>query len=812
MSLLQDLRYAGRLLVKDRWFTVMAAVVLALGIGANNAVFTLVNAVLLRSLPFPNPQQLMFISTHDVRGREMGVSVADFDDWQPAARTFSNLSFVFSGSFNVSDEGRVPEQYPGSYVSSNFFTMIGEKPQIGRDFRPSDDVPGATPVVLLGSSVWKLRYGGDPTVINRVLRLNGVTATIIGVMGEGMKFPNNAEIWMPASQLSPAVLQAPRQARGYFAIGRLADGVTIEQARTELRTIGDKLAQEYPATNKELFPYADPFEQRIVGSQLRLMFWSLMGAVAFVLLIACSNVANLLLARAARRANEISVRVALGASRWRIVRQLLIESVMLALVAGALGLLLSMGGIRWFDAETQNVGKPYWMVFTMDWRTFAFFLTVCLATGIIFGLAPALHVSKTNVYETLKEGGRTGSGGMRARRWTAGLIVGELALTLVLLAGAGFMMRSFLTMYSMDVGIDTSRLLTMNMILPARKYPTLEDRATFLRRVDEHLSTVADIEAASTTSNVPFGGGAGRQLEIDGQKPTGGERPIVTMLSVGPRYFDTIGVKPSQGRVLDDADGQSGRENIVINQRFATMYFAGQNAISQRIRLSDGTPATTGAVWFTIVGIVPNVRQRNSNQETEPDAIAYIPHVQNITMARGAALLARTRSDPARAAEALREGIRAVDPDMALFNLRTMDEVLAQQRFFLRLFGTMFATFAVIALVLAAVGLYGVTAYSVTQHTREIGMRMVLGAKPPQVIWLFLRRAFVQLGIGLSIGIAAAFGVGQLLQSLLVQTSPRDPVTLVSIVVLLTLVAIAACIWPARKATRLDPLIALRHE
>jgi putative ABC transport system permease protein len=813
MNLLQDVRFAVRLLLKDRWFTVMAALVLALGIGANNAVFTLVNAVLLRSLPFPNPEQLMMVVTRDVRGRDQGVSLADFQDWRSSARTFSHLAFVFGGSMNVSDEGRVPEQYSGAYVSPSFFKMIGVTPAIGRDFGAEDDGPGGPPIVMLGSSVWQQRYGGDPSVLGRSIRLNGLTATIVGVMPEGMRFPFETDIWMPTSTMAPAIWQQPRNARGFVAIGRLADGVTVDQARSELKGIGAKLAGDFPASNKDLAPYADPFEQRIVGPQIRLLFWSLMGAVGFVLLIACSNVANLLLARAARRSSEISVRVALGASRWQIVRQLLIESVLLALVAGAFGLLLSVAGIRWFDAETQGVGKPYWMVFTMDWRTFAFFIAVCVVTGIVFGLAPALHVSKTNVYETLKEGGRSGSGGVRARRWTTGLIVAELALTLVLLAGAGFMMRSFMSMYRMDIGIDTSQLLSMQMILPARKYPSLEDRATFLRRIEEHLATVSDLQAASTTTNLPFSGGAVRQIEVDGSPRQAGEQgPVVTMLSVGSRYFDTVGVRLVQGRVFTEADGEPGRNNVIINQRLASMYLQGQNPVGRRIRLGELTPGGQPPPWLTVVGVVPNVRQRNNNQESEPDAVAYVPHLENLTMARGAILLARTRSDPAKAAQILREEIRVVDPDMALFNMRTLDDTLAQQRWLYRVFGTMFVAFAAIALVLAAVGLYAVTAYSVTQYTREIGVRMVLGAQPLQVVWLFLRRAFVQLGIGLAIGLAAAFGVGRLLQGLLVQTSARDPVTLVSIVALLTVVALAACVWPARRATHLDPLVALRHE
>jgi predicted permease len=385
---------------------------------------------------------------------------------------------------------------------------------------------------------------------------------------------------------------------------------------------------------------------------------------------------------------------------------------------------------------------------------------------------------------------------------------------MVLLAGAGLMTRSFLKMYGMEVGINTSRLVTMQMILSARKYPSLEDRAAFLRRIDEQFATIDGIEAASTTTNFPFGGGAGRQLEIDGRANRPGERSqSVTMLSIGSRYFDTIGVRAVHGRVLNDTDQEPGHPSVVVNQRLATIYFKGENAIGRQIRLTDDSPAAGQSPWLTIVGVVPNVRQRNNNQEREADAIAYIPHVLNTTMARAAIVMARARTvNTAQATQSLREAMRLIDPDLALFNPRTVDEIVARNRFFLRLFSVMFGTFAVVALVLAAVGLYAVTAYSVTQYTRDIGVRMVLGAQSGQVIWLFLRRAFVQLGIGLTIGLAGAIGVGRLLQGLLVQTSGRDPLTLVIITALVIVVAIVACLWPARHATRLDPLAALRHE
>jgi predicted permease len=596
-------------------------------------------------------------------------------------------------------------------------------------------------------------------------------------------------------------------------VGRLADGVTVEQSRSELQAIGKRLAEQYPATNRDLWPNADPFLQRTLGPQIRLLFWSLLGAVGFVVLIACSNVANLLLAKAARRSGEMSVRVAIGASRWQIVRQLLIESILLAFVAGALGLLLSIAGIRWFAAEAQTVGVPYWMVFTMDWRTFAFLLALCLATGVIFGLAPALHASKTNVHEMLKEGGRTGSGGVRAQRWTAGLIVVQIALTLVLLAGSGLMLRSFLTMYRMDIGIQTARLVTSGMIIPARKYPGWEDRTRFLQAIDDHFATIAGIEAASTTSAIPFGGGAVRQLEVDGRAAVAGDiLPEVTMLSIGSRYFDAIAVPLVRGRAFTSEDGGTGRQVAIVNQRLAAVFFKGRDPIGQLIRLSENTARNEKAEWLTIVGLVPNVRQRNNNQEREPDAVAYIPHRQNTSMARAANVLARTRTAPGQATRILYEAMKGVDPDQALTAPITMDEALAQNRWLLRVFTTMFMLFAVIALVVAAVGLYAVTAYAVTQHTREIGVRLALGAQPGPVIWLFLKRSLLQLAIGVTVGLGAAVALGRVLQSFLVQTSAHDPLTLVSIVLLLTVVAIAACIGPARRATRLDPLTALRHE
>ena len=813
MSLLQDLRFAVRLLIKDRWFTFVAVFALALGIGVNATVFTFVNAVLIRGLPFNDPDRIVVVVSRDARNRDRGASYADFEDWRVATRTFSGMSAFSGQTMNLSDEGRSPERFQGPYLSANAFKLIGQQPLLGRDFLPEDDRPGAAAVVILGSGVWKNRYGSDPSVVGRTIKVNEVPATVIGVMPEGFKFPTNADVWMPLAQ-APRLTEQKRDARTIDVFGRLGDRVTLAQAQSEMGTIARKLAGDYPDTNKDITAHVMTFNERANGGPIKLIFLSLMGAVGFVLLIACANVANLLLARSSGRVREMSVRIALGASRWRIVRQLLVESVLLSIVGGLLGLALAYVGVRLFDAATQDVGKPYWIQFTMDAQVFAFFAAVCLGTGIVFGLAPALHVSKTDLNEVLKDGGRSGSSGMRARRWTSALIVAELALTLVLLAGAGLMMRSFVNLYRMDIGIETTQLLTMRLSLPNQKYPTPELRRAFYERLDQRLAGIGRIQAATITTNTPLGGGFPRLLAVDGRELAAGEQPpTVTQVTIGPRYFETLGVKVLRGRAFDELDGTPGHDSAIVNQRFVSMHFGGDDPIGRRIKLTPDGPAAPGTpapAWVTIVGIAPTVRQRAQPGDDLPDPVVYIPlRAQPSSFAM---LLIRAQRDPASLTSLAREEVRAIDADLPLFGILTMDQQVAQQRWPFRVFGTMFAIFAVIALALSAVGLYAVTAYSVAQRTQEIGVRMALGARAAQVLWLILRRAIVQMSIGLAIGIAGAVGVGKLLASVLFQTGARDPVLLTLIVSLLVVVSTAACVWPARRATRLDPVNALRND
>jgi putative ABC transport system permease protein len=805
MSLWQDLRFAVRMLVKDRWFTLAAASALALGIGANATVFTLVNAVLLRGLPFDKPEQIMALQTRTQKGQQAGVSFEDFKDWRDRNKSFSHLTAMLGTSVNVSDNDNVPERYVGDYVSWNLFRMIGQHPILGRDFEQSDDVDGAQPVAILGYGVWKGRYNGDPNVLGRTIRVNSRPVIIVGVMAQGMQFPNNDDLWIPFVVLPPGSFTG-RGGRQFSVLGRLGQGVAIERARSELNQIGADLEREYPTTNKDWRPFVQSYNEQAAGSNIRTVFLALMGAVGFVLLIACANVANLLLARSVNRVREIAIRSALGAGRWRIVRQLLVESVLLACVSGIVGFAIAIGGVRWFDNAVTNQGKPYYMTFTFDPIVFVFVAAICLLTGILFGLAPALHVSKTNVNDVLKDNGRGGTGGTGARRWTGALVIVEVVLTIVLLSGAGFMMRSFMSIYQMDTGINSSNLLAMDLYLPLTKYPQTGPRDVIYQQLADRLAAIPTIQASALTNNAPFNGAPSSRFGIDGQTPPDGQTAkTVSVIGIGDGYFDALGVPLRRGRAFQRDDGLPGKGAAVVNEKFATLYSPGSDPVGRQIKLMD-TPTPE---WISIIGVVPTVRQSNP-RVADPDPVVYVPLRSN--PGRTPTLFIRTSSSAAVVMPQVRDTLRVVEPDLPLFNIQTMDARLAQARWTFVVFGSMFAVFAGIALTLSALGLFSVTTYSVTQRTQEIGVRMALGAQPRSILWLVLRRALIQLAIGLPLGIAGAFGAGQVMQSILVGTGPRDVFTLVSIVLILTVVAISACLWPARRASAISPVIALRGD
>jgi predicted permease len=886
-GLAQDLRFAARLLVKDRWYAAVAILALALGLGVTNTLVTILNAS-HRGLPFDAADRLMHVGTRDARGEPRNVSRLDFDDWRASTTMFDGLAAYATSVMNVNDAGRAPERFSGSYISANAFALIGVAPVLGRDFLAEDDRPGAPSVVILSGAVWKNRYGADPRLLGRTILVNAVPAVVIGVMPDGFGFPFKEDLWQPLAQMPGLAAQA-RDARGLDVFGRLSGGASLAQADADLTAIAARLAAAYPETNIGIRPAIEPFNAHYNGRLTDPMSLALLGAVSFVLLIACANVANLLLARAAQRSREIAIRASLGATRGRLVRQLLVESLLLALLAGVCGLALAQLGVRLFANAVDALPKPYWVQFTMDWRLFAWLAAICAGTGLLFGLAPALHVARTDVNGALKEAGRPAAGGVRARRWTGLFVIAELTLTVVLLGGAGLMTRSFFALYRADLVVDTSRVLTMQLSLPATKYATPEQRAAFYDRLQERLDALPPVAAAAISSNLPFARARERPLELDGRPlppPPPGSRPAsVPTLTIGPRYFDAMGLPLLRGRAFSNTDGTPGHDNAIVNQLFVAKYFPGEDPIGLRIRLpvldaaaarpaggasavaaggvahttagaahggvanatrdaAAANAADTSARWLTIVGVAATMRQRPFRA---PDPLVYVP--ARAEPAASAVLIVRGRyatgaaaragvalvgsagagasaadadsggtggsaavADPATMIPLLREEVRALDPDLPLYGVRPLNRLLALSRWMNEVYGLMFAIFAVTALTLSAVGLYSVTAWSVTQRTQEIGLRMALGAPPARVIWLFARRIALQLAIGLTLGLAGAIALGRLLGGALVLTGPADPPTLAAVTVLLTLVCATACLIPTRRAARLDPVVAFRQE
>jgi putative ABC transport system permease protein len=807
MSLIQDLRFALRLIAKERWFATVAVAALALGIGVNATVFTLVNAVLVRGLPFKDSHNLYMIGTRRPPSTQaQNLAYPDLQEWRAQTRTFESIGGFGRGSVNIADDQAMPEQARNAWVTANAFRTLGQQPLLGRDFAPEDDRVGAERVVIIGYSLWQNRYGGQATVLGRILRINGEPATIIGVMPEGMMFPTDSQMWMP---FVPNPDQLKRDNRSIAVFGRLRADSTRTQAQAEMDAIARGLAAQFPDTNKEFnAAIVQTFNERFNGGEIRQVFLAMMGAVGFVLLIACANVANLLLSRAAHRSREVAVRMALGASRWRVVRQLLVESIVLGFMGGAIGILLSMVGTRMFDAAVEGSGKPYWIQFTIDWVVIGYVAAICILTGVLFGLAPALQVSRTNVNEVLKEGGR-GTAGNRRAGWMSGvMVVVELALTIVLLVGAALMVRSFLKLYSQDIGFRTENLMQMRLQLPEFKYPTADSRRTFYDNLLPKLAAVPGAESVALATALPPAGGWRRTFEIEGrpliEKPD--DRPGVTDVTISPAFFDTLGVRILRGRALNANDGAPGFENIVVSERFVSEFFPGDDPIGKRIRFPENNDKTP-APWRTIVGISGLIRY-GAPQDSEPRSVVYLPLRQQANAF--AMVVVRSRAEPGTIMSAVRQEVKAIDPDQPVFTVQTLDAAMALQRWPMRVFGAIFAIFAFIALVMSSVGLYAVMAYSVTQRTQEIGVRMALGAEGKQVRWLILRRGLIQLAIGLTFGLTGAYYASEAIRPLLVQVTPNDPITLGGIAALLSLVSIAACLIPATRATRLDPLTALR--
>jgi len=802
MSLLADIRLSLRTLIKNPGFTAVAVTMLALGIGVNATVFTVTNAVLFKGFAL--------VSRND-RLRYIGytnsnccVSYPDFLDWRAQSKSFAGMAIVHGVSIMLSDESGFPENLSGNENSAEVFRVVGAKPLLGRDFAPSDEAPGAAPVAILHYGFWERRYGKDPNIVGRTLWMNGALTTVIGVIPQGFSFPQKVDVWVPLVQ-TPRVMKRENRDT-WMVVGRLADGVTVETARAEMEIIGRRLAAAYPLTNHDLLPEIQTFTQFFIGPSGALIYGSMWGAVGFVLLIACANLANLLLARAIGRSREISVRIALGAGRWRIIRQLLIESLMLAGLGGFLGWWIAKWGVRTYELAMAR--KSSWLIvdYTMDHRVLGYLIAISIGTGILFGLAPALRLSKLDVNSALKDGGRGATGGGRAQHLSALLVAGEMALAVVLLAGAGVMIRSYLKIHTAEIGVHTADILGGSLALPTEKYPRAEDKVSFYDRLITRLQALPGVESVAMADTLPTWGSAKFSYELEGEPPAeDGRRPKLSALKISPAYFRMLGAPVVSGREFNDADVASGVPVAIVNQLFASRFWPGEDPVGKRLRLFD---ENTPEPWLTVVGVASNIIQNDQTRQRF-DPMVYLPYRQK--PGGGAWVLVRTRVPSSSLSNAFRQEVQALDPNLPLYGPMAIVDRM-EGYWDSRFYGAMFLIFAAIALLLASIGLYTVIAHAVSQRTQEIGIRMAMGGTPRDILRLVFRQGMLPVGIGLTIGLAASFAVNRLLKSMLVQVSPADPVTLLAASAVLISAALLGCLIPARRAMRVDPVVALRNE
>ena len=804
MGLGQDLKFGLRILAKSPGFALVAILTLALGIGANSTIFTLVNGVFLRGLPFEDPNEIVTLGTIlPLRAEQRGrISYLDFLEYRERSRSFKGLGAFTGVGMDLSDPENAPERVSGASITVNTFSLLGQGPLKGRDFIPDDEEPGANPVTLLSYGLWQSPYGGDPSVVGREVRINLKYHTVVGIMPDGEGFPEGTQAWIPLLDRS----DDPRDQRDISVFGRLRSTVDMQQAIAEVNTIGESLSGAYPDTNKDIDATVYPFID--VGPEFLAIFAALQGAVGFVLLIACANVANLLLSRAVGRMRETSIRAALGASRSRVVRQLLIESLVMSFLGGILGLGIAVLGVRLFWNAVSDTVPPYWLHFAMDYRVFGFFLAVSAATGILCGLAPALQISKANINDYLKEGSQRAGSGVRTRRLAGGLLIGQIALALVLLIGAGLMTRTFVNIQRIDFGIETSDVLTARLTLREEKYPEPEDRLAFEQRLQTRLEAMAGIDTLTIASHAPAAGTLRGDISFEDQELNDPEgRPTsVWRLAIAPGYFDALGIAMLGGRDFDGVDGGPGAEVVIVNAPFAARYWPGKNAIGQRIRLGEDA----GSPWLSVVGVSPNVFQASSTPAVTDEPTVYVPYRQEPVPS--ISVIAVSQIPAQTIATSMREELRSLDPDLPLFNFSTMDNTIYQRTWFFRVFGGLFTIFALVALAMSSVGVYGVTAYAVGQRTSEIGIRRALGASKLNIVWLVLGQGLRRIVIGLMIGLVGAWGLSRVLGNLLFGVTPTDPLTYGLVLFVLVAVSAAACFLPARRAMLLNPSDALRTE
>ena len=797
---LQDLRYALRVLSRTPGFTAVALLTLALGIGANTAIFTVVNALVLRPLPYGEPNRLVMV-WQDWRARggpqDEWASPGNFADWRTKKDLFEDVAAI-GGWRPTLTGGTEPEPVPGEQVAHEYFRILGVAPALGRDFRTEDDVPNAPRVALLGDSLWKRRFGGDRAIVGRIITLSGEAHEVIGVLPAGIRPVVNAqaEIWRPLR------INTATPSRGSVTlrvVGKLAAGLDPERAQAAASTLARQLQTQYPDYNEKVDFFIQPLHERVVGD-IRPGLLALLGAVAFVLLIACVNIANLLLARGSSRGRELAVRAALGAARGRVIRQLLTESLLLALAGGMAGVLLGVWAVEGLVALAP-ANAPRVSEIGLDPRVFGFAAGLTLVTGLLFGLVPAIQAARSGMAGSLKDGAR-GSSGTAGRGLRRVLIAAEVALALVLLTGGGLLLQTFVRLQNADLGFNPTNVLVGAINLPRVSYDTTEKQRVFLQQLLDRASALPGVEHAALSSILPLGGDNDTSFSIEGRPEPNSrsEQPVTWYREVSAGYFDTMGMTIVKGHPV--AAGES-LPSVVVNETFVRRFFSSEEPIGRRVRWQDSSP------WYTIVGIARDIRGQGARNDTRAEM--YIPNWQYLEPG-GSGIILKAHSNPSALIAPLKGIVSSLDPNIPVSNVALLSDMVADSIDQPRFFAVLAAGFAALALVLAAVGIYGVMAYVVSQRTTEIGVRMALGATPSEVFRLVLGDGLKVTIVGIVIGVAGSLLVARWLTALLYGVTATDPVTLTATATILLMVAAAACVIPARRATRVDPMVALRAD
>ncbi len=804
-SVLKSIRYGVRMVLRNPGLAVISIVALTLGIGLTTTMFSIVYGALYRGLPFEESHRLMHVGRNNLAEdiEDMGVTIHDFVDWREQQTSFEAIAGFYQGTVNVAgSEGR-PDRYDGAFMSANTFQLIGAQPLLGRTFRAGEDRPEAEPVIILGYSAWRDRYGSDPDVIGRVVRVNGEQTTIVGVMPEGFAFPIAEEVWVPL-RMNPLEIE---RGQGYTlsVFGRLKDGVSLDQVHAEFSAIARRLELEYPETNEGVGVVIKPYTERFIGDEPARLLWTMMAAVFGVLLIACANVANLLLARATVRSREVAVRTALGASRARVVAQLLTETLVLSALGGLLGLGVAWIGVNLFNRSIVNTDPPFWIDIKVDPVAVLFVIALVLVSSVIAGIFPAVQSSGADVNEILKDESR-GSSSLRIGKFSRGLVVAEIALSFGLLVGAGLMIRSVAKLRTIDYGFAPQEIFSARVGLFDSDYPDDPSRVRFFDEMRERLAALPGVRSAAIASNLP-GLGSGRwRVGVEGKTyDRDQDYPMARGNSVSPGYFESFGASVLQGRDFTAQDRAETLPVAIVNQSFVQAFFPGESPVGRRFRVGD---STSEEPWVTIVGVVPDLFMGGPENEF-PEGF-YLPMAQKV--ARFMFMLARTDANPMALAPLVRDEVVAVDENLPIYWVRTLEQAIAENTWFYTVFGTLFVVFGGVALFLAAIGLYGVMSFAVSRRTKEVGVRMALGAERGDVLKLVLKQGLWQLAIGVVLGIGFGALLSRGLQEFLFEVGAMDPMTFVAIAVVLVSTGILASLIPARRATRVDPMVALRYE